>query len=805
MRTKFNYHIRGTTIWTIIFFFALFIESASAQTCDFSTILKRVQEDQRSGIKWVGTTDEWVSSQNTDGSWDDVTYGKLSSSVGTGKVGDHVGRLWHISAAASESNHSRYNNSGYKEAVKKGLEFWYGSNTVDPNWWYNQIDFPQKLGEILIFMREFEGFIPVTSSEGIDEQKVISLFYPQEIKDITSWSTGANAIDISQHYIYRGLLTEDCSLLEKTRDRLEEILVVNIKDDLVYQDHGPQIQISSYGKVFCNGLLRLASYLAGSPAEFDVESENFGKVIGFIRETQISSIRGTCWDFSVMGREVSRSGALNGNLNYLQTLIDFKIDSTNNSIYQDALERMKGKKPADYNVREFNKHYWASDYTQHARSGYLFTVRNVSTRTVEAESGNGENLKANYFSYGANFISVDGNEYKNIMPYWDWSMIPGTTFPHTTEFPTRSNWGSNYGKTSFVGGVSDGLHGAATLDMNEGTTKGKKSWFFFEDEIVCLGAGISDNSGKNVRTTINQNKIEYPSYSSEVGSASETIQRISSSTYSNSNLYYIRNGNFGYFFPEQGNIRYTMKLQSGRWRDINNNGSTNLVSGNVFTLWVDHETNPDNASYSYIVVPGIDSKEKARAYDLASIEIIENSSAIQAVLHKSLDVLQVVFHQAGTLTHAKHSITVDNPCALLLKNGSLVSVSDPAQSKSNIAVSVNYNGVVYEKNISLPISNGMRGASVTIDFEIPTGTSMIHKKQDLQISCVPNPTSGLLYLSTNSGSPLKIEINNINGQKIFSNHFEKQTTIDLTGNPSGTYFLSVFGHTQSYNQKILIF
>ncbi len=782
-----------------------FPSSVNAQTCDLELIMSRIQKDQRTGIRYVGTIDEWVSSQNPDGSWNDVTYGKLPVSIGTGTVGDHVGRLWHISAAATEPSHSRYNNEQYKNAVLKGLEFWYGSNTVDPNWWYNQIDIPQKLGEILIFMRGYEGFIPHSSSEGIDELKIVSLFFPQEIKDITLWSTGANAIDISQHYIYRGLITGDCNLLLMTRDKLESILVDNIREDLVYLDHGPQIQISSYGKVFCNGLLRIASYLADTPAAFDVNSKNFSKVIGFIRETQLSSIRGSSWDFSVMGREISRSNALNANLGYLKTLINSKIDSVNNSVYQDALDRMSGVKPPEYNVREFNKHYWASDYTQHARSGYLFAVRNVSTRTVEAESGNGENLKANYFSYGANFISVDGNEYKNIMPYWDWSMIPGSTFPHTTEFPTRPNWGGNYGKTSFVGGVSDGMHGATVLDQDKGTTKAKKSWFFFDDEIVCLGAGISDNSGLEVRTTINQAKMEKPSYILEKGKTGETLQSMSSLEYSSADLKYIRNGKIGYYFPNQENIKYTMKQQTGRWRDINNNGSTNIVAGNVFSLWVDHGINPEDETYSYVVVPGIDSPEKAQAYDVSDIEIIQNNSEIQAVLHKSLDILQVIFHQAGTLIFGNRSVQVDKPCALMLKNGSVVSVSDPSQNKSGILVTIGSNGETYEKNISLPVSVGMRGSGVTVDFEIPTGTSYIPGKANFQVWVRPNPTHGIVYLSTNSESLLSLELKNMNGQKLFRNDFAKETTIDMSGYPSGTYFLSVFDQYNRSSQKIIKF
>jgi len=703
-------------VFVVTIVFAVLLGTTNGQTCDFSTVIERIQKDQRSYITNVGTMDSWLASQSPDGSWNDISYGALSESVGTGKFGDHLIRLQNFAAAVSEPNHPRYNDNAYKNAVKKGLEFWYNSRTVDPNWWYNEIYFPQRLGEILILMRDFEGFIPRSSAEGINEQKILSLFKPQAIKDITSHSTGANAIDIARHYIYRGLLTENCALLEATRDRLEEILAVNIKSDGVYQDHGPQIQISSYGEVFCDGLLKLATYLSGTSASFDVNSGNFKKIISFIREIQISSIRGSSWDFSVMGREVSRSNALNANLNYLQYLIDFKIDSIHEPIYRDALERMKGTKPANYNVRKFMKHYWNSDYTQHARSGYLFSVRNTSTRTVEAESGNGENLMGNYFSYGANFISVDGNEYKNIMPYWDWSMIPGSTFPYTNIFPTRTNWGTNYGLTTFVGGVSDGMYGAAVVDLNEGTTKAKKSWFFFDDEIVCLGAGITDNGGLDVRTTINQSKLRKPSYYSEVGQSSETMQRNSISAYTNSNLHYIRNGNIGYYFPNQGNISYTMKSQTGRWRDINQNGSMTNISGDVFTLWVDHGPNPTNAAYSYVVVPGIDSKEKAQAYDLSAIEILENSTAIQAVFHKPLDIFEIIFYQAGTLTHGDLSITVDKPCALMLKNVTLVSVSDPAQTSSNISVIIKKNRLVYKKDISLPFNNGMKGSSVIVDL-----------------------------------------------------------------------------------------
>src|SRR5690606_16484620 len=131
----------------------------------------------------------------------------------------------------------------------------------------------------------------------------------------------------------------------------------------------------------------------------------------------------------------------------------------------------------------------------------------------------------------------------------------------------------------------------------------------FDEEVVCLGAGIIDNSNRNVRTTINQAWLKELSYYSEVGSSEETAQSISSNVYANASLKYIRNGKFGYYFPNQGNVKYTMKAQEGTWRSINADGSPALESGYVFSLWMDHGNNPNNANYSYIVVPGIDSQQ----------------------------------------------------------------------------------------------------------------------------------------------------------------------------------------------------
>ena len=716
IRMKWSLNLSFKKCITICFVYALSIGLLNAQEFNFKELRAQVANNQSRNLTDVSIMDNWVSSQNPDGSWADMQYGKVA--LNDALNNNHIYRLWNLAAACTSLKHGKYNNIAYKESIKKGLQFWYNSKTEDANWWFNKIYFPQRLGEILIFMRAFDGFIPQKSVEGIDEVEIVSLFIPTEIKDITSYGTGANAIDIGLHFIYRGLLTENSSLLVDTKNKIESVLADNIKADMVYQDHGPQIMIASYGSVFCDGIIRLASNLANSPAAFDTKSENFSKVLYFIRNTQASATRGKSWDFSTLGRGISRFEAMNASMDYLQTLADY-IDPSNASSYLDILERLKGNKPADFNVKELNKHYWISDYTQHARSGYLFTVRNTSTRTVESETGNGENLKANYLSYGANFMAIDGDEYSNIMPVWDWAMIPGTTFPYTDQFSKRCTWGCNFGNTTFVGGVSDGNYGATVLDLAKDNLTAKKSWFFFDKEIVCLGAGIVDSSYRNVRTTINQTWMKTPSYFCEIGKNTEEKADLSPTVYNNSNLKYIRNGKFGYYFPNKSNVKYSLESKTGSWKAINDiENASKIETGNVFSLWIDHGNNPNNATYSYIVVPNIDSKIKAQQYDSNAIKIIKNTTSIQAVYQKKLDVLQVIFHQPGTISYKGHQLTVNRPCALILQKGSLVTVSNPSQTYSNVNVSIKSNGNTYTKIVELPTKNDREGSSVSVYFQI---------------------------------------------------------------------------------------
>ena len=83
----------------------------------------------------------------------------------------------------------------------------------------------------------------------------------------------------------------------------------------------------------------------------------------------------------------------------------------------------------------------------------------------------------------------------------------------------------------------------------------------------------------------------------------------------------LHNG-IGYVFPAGGNLFLSKKIQTGSWYSINHTESKNEQQQEVFTLGFNHGCNPRNATYAYIVVPGIHSVRKMNHYRKSPVEIL---------------------------------------------------------------------------------------------------------------------------------------------------------------------------------------
>jgi chondroitin AC lyase len=168
----------------------------------------------------------------------------------------------------------------------------------------------------------------------------------------------------------------------------------------------------------------------------------------------------------------------------------------------------------------------------------------------------------------------------------------------------------------------------------------------------------------------------------------------------------------GYYFPNKGQISLTNDEQTGSWAIINANRSKNEIKGRVFKLWFNHGVDPVNQTYAYIVKPGVSENEMNK---VSPIQIIANTPAMQAVAHTDLQMVQVVFYEAGVLIAAGCTITVDQPCVLLVEaigsKSPTVFVSDPTQKLTALRISLNSVPV----SITLPQGDN-KGATTSFQF-----------------------------------------------------------------------------------------
>jgi len=238
------------------------------------------------------------------------------------------------------------------------------------------------------------------------------------------------------------------------------------------------------------------------------------------------------------------------------------------------------------------------------------------------------------------------------------------------------------------------------LNMN---LQAKKSWFMFGKEVVALGAGINSTDNRTIETIVDNRKI------SDTGDNKITVdgtQKLStlgeSEAMSNVNWMHlagtVSNSDVGYYFPGGANIHALREARTGSWSDININGSKTPITRNYLTTWFDHGANPNNAEYSYVLLPGMSVNEVEQYSHNADVEILSNTPEVQAAKKKSLNILAANFWKDAVQT--VDYITVNKKASVLsqITNGYLeISVSDPTmENTGTIEVDINEPNLVPE-------------------------------------------------------------------------------------------------------------
>lgn len=646
-----------------------------------------------------------ATSLKSDGSWSDIDYEDESTHHWHGAK--HWDRIFVMSRALRLPGSPWFGSQELIDKINLAISMWHSERPMCRAFWWNGIGVPILIGKSFLLLQDD---VPVAQRRvGIELMKFG--VEPEYYNYSGSPATGQNLVWVATAHLMAGILERNEEALKRAFSAIEEIVIVTteegIQPDFSFHQHGAQLYSGGYGLGFSVDMARLIALSENTPYAFSPETIRL--FTDFLLEGQQWMIRGETFDHSAVGREISRPVAP---VNRLHTFVD--VMSKRESPRQRQFEVMARRLKGEALPLTGNRHFWRSDYMTHHRVDYASSLKMVSNRILRGESSKSENLLGYYLGRGVQLIYRDGNEYKNIFPVWDWRKLPGHLCEQSSDPLPLQVWGrAAEGTTSFVGGASNGIYGAAAFDYHQGTVRAKRAWFHFDDEIVALVSGVTSDSQHALVQTVNQCRLR----GDVVVSQRERTKPLEQGEHELDEVQWAWHDSVGYFFPDSRTVNIRNNSHSGSWRHINNNldYSDQVVHLDLFTLWLDLGNHVRDARYAYIVRPGLPLSEMT-AYK-NPIEVLRNEPELQAVRHRDLDQIQAVFYKSGTLEDKGRRISMDNPGIVIAEytnRGMKITASDPATESSVLTVRVNGN---YICDTCSPA--GRRGTAVTM--QLPRG------------------------------------------------------------------------------------
>lgn len=652
----------------------------------------------------------YLKGQNVEGKWLDVTYDNTAITAWLPE--EHLLRLkalaaaYYVIAAESKTSQAKANHdilNAYSQAIERGLAYWYKVKPESKNWWWNQIGKQMHLGAIALM-----------AESAISTQ--MKLTVANDLPNNPS-SEGANLTDFAKIVIYGGLLSGDEERVASGLDGIKASVKITqgegIQSDLSFHQHDAQLHNGSYGKVFFNTAIYWAYQVKDLPWAFSAEQIDL--LTRYFLDSDRWMTRAATIDYSTAGRSISRSDRKFSNKTTLLEQLDYV--SALAPERAGAVEAFRHHINGGGSGLNGHKHFWRSDYAVTMRDNYHFSVKMASSRVVTTESGNGENLLGYWLGFGNTFLRQRGDEYQDIFPVWDWRYLPGVTAPEYEGL--GGAWGKYLHQSSFVGGVSNGLYGVTAMDLNVMGITAKKAWFHFDDAIVALGADINANTEaskrKLIHTTVNQT----------LGNGAVTIdgEKMAQAQQSVKNANWLHHDNVGYVFMKPFHGQVSQQTKTGSWQRINNSQSDDLLKKNVFLLRLDHGSKANKGQYQYTLLPGKTVKQTDDYAKAPEVKVLKNTSSIQAVYHKRLNIAGITFYDAGMIKLPSGlSISVDKSSIVLLEEQQdqvTISVSAPNVLAQNIEISLAHaNQEVIKTTFEMPTDIDMLGMSITKTIQL---------------------------------------------------------------------------------------
>lgn len=607
-------------------------------------------------------------------------------------------RLWTMTQAYVQPGTGSTGDAGLLADVVRGLDHlsatvYRPGTTPYGNWWEWRIGSPRLLTDVVAALYD-----ELSADRIAAACAAVDHFVPDEaLRNHSGTSTGANRVDLCRSVALRGVLGRAPGKIALARDALSPVFRYVTEGDGPYADgsfvqHAHVAYSGTYGQVLLDGLGRLFALLADSP--WEVTDPARQAVFDSVERAYAPLVHDGLVMDGVSGRAVSRGcqkdddrHVMRGDHVHGQALIAaiaLLAESAGPAERARWHGMVKGWIERDtvapvLRARQFgvadlarlhavaaspvpaapepvgHRLFPAMDRAVHRRPGFTAHLAMASGRIAHYECGNGEHPRGWHTGSGMLYwwaAQEPADQYTD----WFWPTVDPYRMPGTTVSTKRladragGEWGEPRPDARWVGGTTDGEYAAVGQHLKGlgSTLRARKSWFFLDDCVVCLGAGITASDGVPVETVVDNRNL------GEGGTRAFTTGR----------GWAHLEGHGGWLFPGGAAPRTLCEDRTGAWADINAGGTAERRTRRWRTLWLDHGTDPDGAAYVYVVLPGAARGAVARrAATGGGLCVLANDPARQAVRVDRLGLLAANLWRAGTAG----PFTSTAPCSLLVR------------------------------------------------------------------------------------------------------------------------------------------
>lgn len=584
-----------------------------------------------------------------------------------------------------------HGNSDLAAAIDGGMD-WMVARVYYPiayeydNWWDWEIGGPQA------FVNAFTLMYPtLTRSEISAYCAAIDGHGPGGPANTYGWQGSTAIADLGLVMVMRGILGRDPERMLTAQYNLARVFPDVTAGNGFYADgsfvmHTNKAYTGAYGVILLNAVADLVNLLEGSAWQFPEADK--ACVFKWVSRSFEPVIYGGAMMDMVRGRTISRvneteiTDGLRA-LSAIRQIARFAPPAT-------AAALMEFARAPRLASGQFQ--FSGMDRVVALRGGFGVGLSMSSSRIANYESIHDENLHGWFTGDGMTYLYLGAGDTQFAGDFWptvDPYHLPGTTVEMIPRAP-----GEGAGRTTsehWVGGAQvSGRYGAAGMalaDPLSPSLSARKSWFMFDDEVVCLGAGITCGGDAEVDTTVEDRRLgTAPAGTFTVDGApaapvvgwSRTLGTVS---------WCALDGVGGYYFPGgAANLQAAFVSSSGGWSDISGGGRTPkspATTDDYLKLWYNHGVHPADASYAYVLLPNMAAGQVAAYASHPGVAVLANTPAVQAAKKPSLGVVAANFWTGGT--HSADLITADAPSSIVTlrdANALAVGVCDPTQANT---------------------------------------------------------------------------------------------------------------------------